>query len=323
MLVILGLLIVLVAAGSVVWLSGSRVARDVTVTFDPATIGAAIDAWIAESEARVPGIRPGLEKQVVWAFPASKARTPLAIVYVHGFSASLEEIRPLPDKVAEALGANLFYTRLTGHGQDGAAMATASVNAWINDFAEALAIGGRLGERVVVVATSTGASIASFAATEPGLRERMAGVVLVSPNYGVRAAGAGLLAGPWGLQIARLVAGNERSFEPVNESHARFWTIRYPIEAVLPMGAIVEMAAEAPVESTKVPALFVFSDADQVVRPDLTRAIAARWGAQHTLVTVDDAGDPSNHVIAGDALSPGTTDRLAAAVIDWIRDLPE
>jgi pimeloyl-ACP methyl ester carboxylesterase len=83
------------------------------------------------------------------------------------------------------------------------------------------------------------------------------------------------------------------------------------------------MAAEAPVESTKVPALFVFSDADQVVRPDLTRAIAARWGAQHTLVTVDDAGDPSNHVIAGDALSPGTTDRLAAAVIDWIRDLPE
>ena len=323
MMVILGLLIVLVAAGSVVWLSGPRVARDVTVTFDPATIGADIDAWIAESEARVPGIRPGLEKQVVWAFPASKARTPLAIVYIHGFSASKEEIRPLPDKVGEALGANLFYTRLAGHGQDGAAMAAASVNAWINDFAEALAIGERLGERVVVIATSTGASIASFAATEPGLRERMSGVVLVSPNYGVQAAGAGLLAGPWGLQIARLVAGGERSFEPVNESHGRFWTTRYPIEAVLPMSAVVDMAAEAPVERSTVPALFVFSDVDQVVRPDLTRAIAARWGAAHALVTVDDAGDPSNHVIAGDALSPGTTDRLAGAVTEWIRALPE
>lgn len=323
MMVILGLAVVLAAIGAAVWLSGPRVERDVTVTFDPATIGEDLDAWIADREARVPGIRPGLEKEVVWAFPASKARTPLAIVYVHGFSASKEEIRPLPDKVAAALEANLFYTRLTGHGQNGAAMAAASVNAWVNDFAEALAIGERLGERVVVVATSTGASIASWAASQPGLGERMAGIVLVSPNYGVQAAGAGLLAGPWGLQIARLVAGGERNFEPVNEKHGRYWTTRYPIEAVLPMGAIVEMAAEAPVERATVPALFVFSDADQVVRPDLTRAIAARWGAPHALVTVDDAADPSNHVIAGDALSPGTTDRLATAVTDWIRDLPD
>ena len=323
MMVILGLAAVLIAAAAIVWLSGPRVARDTTVTFDPATIGGDLDAWIAAREARVPGIRPGLEKEVVWAFPASKARTPLAIVYVHGFSASKGEIRPLPDTVAEALGANLFYTRLTGHGQDGAAMATATVNAWVNDFAEALAIGERLGERVVVVATSTGASLASWAATEPGWRERMAGLVLVSPNYGVQAAGAGLLAGPWGLQIARLVAGRERGFEPVSESQGRLWTTRYPIEAVLPMSAVVAMAAQAPVERAEVPALFVFSDADQVVRPALTRAVAARWGAPHALVTVDDAGDPSQHVIAGDAVSPGTTDRLAVAVTDWIRALPE
>ena len=323
MMLLLGLAAVLIAAAAIVWFAGPRVARDTTVTFDPATIGTDLDAWIAEREAGVPGIRPGLRKEIVWAFPASKARTPLAIVYVHGFSASKQEIRPLPDQVAAALGANLFYTRLAGHGQDGAAMATASVNAWVNDFAEALAIGERLGERVVVVATSTGASIASWAATEPDFRERMAGVVLVSPNYGVQAGGASLLAGPWGLQIARLVAGDERSFEPSNESHGRYWTTRYPIEAVMPMSAVVAMAAEAPVERAAVPALFVFSDADAVVRPDLTRAVAQRWGAPHTLVTVEDSEDPSNHVIAGDALSPGTTDRLAAAVSDWIRALKQ
>jgi pimeloyl-ACP methyl ester carboxylesterase len=323
MMLFLGLAVVLIAAAAIVWFAGPRVARDTTVTFDPATIGTDLDAWLAEREARVPGIRPGLEKEIVWAFPASKARTPLAIVYVHGFSASKQEIRPLPDLVAQALGANLFYTRLTGHGQDGAAMATATVNAWVNDFAEAIAVGERLGERVVVVATSTGASITSWAATEPGFAERMAGVVLVSPNYGVQAGGAGLLAGPWGLQIARVVAGDERSFEPTNEAQARYWTTRYPIEAVMPMSAVVAMAAEAPVERAGVPALFVFSDADQVVRPDLTRAIGARWGAPHALVTVEESGDPSNHVIAGDALSPGTTDRLAAAVTDWIRSLPQ
>ena len=256
MFVIVGL--VMVAAATIVWFSGPRIDRDTTVTFDPSTIGEDLDAWIGEREALLPGIRPGLEKQVVWAFPASKASTPLTIVYVHGFSASKEEIRPLPDQVAAALGANLFYTRLSGHGQDGAAMASASVNAWINDFAEALAIGERLGERVVVIATSTGASIASWAATEPAFRERMAGVVLLSPNYGVRATGAGLLSGPWGLHLARLVAGAERGFEPVNERHGRFWTTRYPIEAVLPMSAMVEIAAASPVERARVAALFVF-----------------------------------------------------------------
>lgn len=322
-MLLLGLAVVLIAAAAIVWFAGPRVARDTTVTFDPATIGTDLDAWLAEREARVPDIRPGLEKEIVWAFPASKARTPLAIVYVHGFSASKQEIRPLPDMVAQALGANLFYTRLTGHGQDGAAMATATVNAWVDDFAEAIAVGERLGERVVVVATSTGASIASWAATDPAFADRMAGLVLVSPNYGVQAAGAGLLAGPWGLQIARIVAGDERSFEPANEAQARSWTTRYPIEAVMPMSAVVAMAAEAPVERAAVPALFVFSDADKVVRPDLTRAIGARWGAPHALVTVEESGDPSNHVIAGDALSPGTTDRLAAAVTDWVRSLQQ
>ncbi|WP_425358793.1 alpha/beta hydrolase [Aquibium carbonis] len=321
MMVMSGVLIVVVVVAAIVWFAGPRVERETTITFDPAAIGDDLDSWLAGREAEVPGIRPGLEKQVVWAYPVSRARTPLAIVYVHGFSASKGEIRPLPDKVAEALGANLFYTRLAGHGQDGAAMATASVNAWVNDFAEALAIGERLGDRVIIVATSTGASIASWAATEPGLRDRMAALVLVSPNYGIQAAGAGLLAGPWGLQIARLVAGGERGFEPANESHARFWTTRYPIEAVLPMSTVVSMAAAAPVEHAAVPALFVFSDADLVVRPDLTRGIAARWGAPNAIVSVEESDDPSNHVIAGDAMSPRTTERLAAAVVDWIRVL--
>ena len=80
-------------------------------------------------------------------------------------------MRPLPDKVAAALGANLFYTRLTGHGQDGAAMAEGSVNAWINDYAEAIAIGRAIGDKVVVIGTSTGASLATWAASQPALAQ--------------------------------------------------------------------------------------------------------------------------------------------------------
>lgn len=299
-------------------MAGPRVVTDTTVTFDPATIGPDPDAYLARSEAAVAGIRPGLAKEIVWADPATKAKTPIALVYVHGFSASKGEVRPLPDRVAAAIGANLFYMRLAGHGQDGAAMTAGSVNAWVNDYAEALAIARQIGEKVVVIGVSTGASLASWAATQPGTLGDVAGLALISPNYGVRAAGAEILTMPWGAQLARLVAGAERGFTPVNDLNAQFWTTRYPIEATLPMAALAKLAHEAPVEATRVPALFVFSDKDGVVRPELTREIAAKWGAPHEIVTVDDSGDASNHVIAGDALSPSTTEPLAAKIAEWI-----
>ncbi|MVA97438.1 alpha/beta hydrolase [Nitratireductor sp. CAU 1489] len=314
-----GIVLIVIAAGAAAWFLGPRVARDTTVSFDPAAIGQDVEAWLAETEARVPNLRPDAQKQIVWAFPASRARTPLAIVYVHGFSASKNEIRPVPNRVAATLGANLFFTRLTGHGRDGPAMAEASVKAWVNDYAEALAVGRRLGERVIVVAVSTGASIAAWAATRPELAKDVSGYVLISPNFGVQAGGAGLLAGPWGLRIAKLVAGDERGFEPHNEAHGRFWTTRYPTEALLPMAATVELAAAAPVEKATAPALFILSDHDKVVRPDITRQIAERWGALHELRTVEHSDDPSHHVIAGDALSPGNNDRFVDWIVEWVR----
>jgi hypothetical protein len=202
---------------------------------------------------------------------------------------------------------------------DGPAMATGSVNAWVNDYAEAIAIGRAIGDRVVVLATSTGATLASWAATQPALSEGVAAVAMFSPNYGPKASGAGLLTMPWGLQIAQLVAGPERGFTPANALQEKFWTTRYPLAATLPMAAMVELAFGAPVETASTPALFVFSDGDQVVRPERTRIIAGRWGAPHEIVPVEASGDPSNHVIAGDAVSPQTTDALGKAVVDWLR----
>ena len=84
----------------------------------------AIDAYLKGKESRVPGIREGCEKTIVW-HQGRRQRRDLAMVYLHGFSASPMETRPLCDRLAAAIGANLFYTRLCGHGRDGQAMAAA------------------------------------------------------------------------------------------------------------------------------------------------------------------------------------------------------
>jgi pimeloyl-ACP methyl ester carboxylesterase len=241
-------------------------------------------------------------------------------VYIHGFSASKGEVRPLPDKVASALGANLFYTRLTGHGQDGAAMAKGSVNAWVNDYAEAIAVGRAIGDKVVVIGTSTGAGLATWAAAQPGsLSEGVATIVAISPNYGLQASGSSMLLLPWGRQIAELVIGKERGFEVLNPLHGSLWTTRYPTAALLPLAALTKLAHDTPVETIRIPALFIFCDDDKVVRADLTREIAGRWGARHELVPVERSGDPYHHVLAGDALSSQNTNVLAERIVVWIR----
>jgi pimeloyl-ACP methyl ester carboxylesterase len=318
-LVLLALAVLVVA-----FLLGPRVAVDTTVTFDPASIGADPEAYLQAREARETNIRPGLQKEIVWADPTARTKTPLAIVYIHGFSASKGEVRPLPDKVAAALGANLYYTRLTGHGEDGAAMARGSVNAWVNDYAEAIAIGRAIGDKVVVIGTSTGAGLATWASAQPGsLSEGVATIVAISPNYGLQAGGSAMLLLPWGKQLAELVIGQERGFEVLNPLHGALWTTRYPTSALLPLAALTKLAHDTPVETIKIPALFIFCDDDKVVRADLTREIAGRWGAQHELAPVERSGDPYRHVLAGDALSPENTDVLAQRIVVWIRAIVE
>ncbi len=314
-------LIALVIFAGILFAVGPRVPVDTTISFRSADIGDDIENYLAEREARFDDIRDGLEKEIIWAYPASKAKTPLAIVYVHGFSSSKGETRPLSDMVAKELGANLFYTRLTGHGRDGDAMAEATVNAWVNDMAEAAEVGRRIGEKIIVVATSTGGGIAAWAAAETPLLDKVVGLVLISPNFGIQDAGAGLLTLPWGESIANFLAGEERSYEPLNALHAKYNTTRYPTKSVLPLAAITALASAAPYENVNIPALFIISDADKVVIPGETRRIAQIWGTDWEIVPVDNADDPSQHVIAGDALSPSTTDELALRVIEWIKKI--
>lgn len=293
------------------------------ITFVSSDLGDDIDLYLAASEARFDDITPGTQKRIQWAGQAG-ARTTYSIVYIHGFSATSEEIRPVPDNVAQALGANLYYTRLAGHGRGGDAMTEATVPAWINDYAEAVAIGARLGDRVIVMTTSTGGTIAALGAFDARIEQDLAGIIFVSPNFRVANPSAGILTLPLVRYWGPAVAGAERSFEAANPEHERFWTTRYPTLALLPMAASVQAAGLMPFSETTVPALFMFSDDDQVIDHSVTREVAAEWGGPVEIINPELSADadPYAHVIAGDIISPGMTAPVQEAMIRWIATLP-
>jgi alpha-beta hydrolase superfamily lysophospholipase len=245
------------------------------------------------------------------------------VIYIHGFSASAQEVRPVPDQVARALGANLFFTRLAGHGRSGPAMAEPSAGDWIEDIAEAMAVGRKLGERVLIISTSTGGTLAAIAATDPDLSRDLAGIVMISPNFGVKSAAAKILDLPFARVWGPLVAGGERSFEAKNAEQLAYWTTSYPTLALFPMAGLVRHAVALDYSGVKVPVLVVYSAEDQVVDPAKTLAVMANWGGQvsyqvRTMTAVDDA---YAHVIAGDVMSPAQTAQTVALISDWANPL--
>lgn len=304
------------------WALGPYEPADVAARFDPEALGDDLDAYFAAAERAYDDITPGTEKRVIWA-GAPGARTPLSILYVHGFSATSEEIRPVPDRLAAALGANLVYTRLTGHGRSGDAMAEATVADWMRDLTEGIAAAKRAGERVVILSTSTGGTLVTAAADDAAVMEGVAGLIFVSPNYGLNNPAAALIGWPGARYWLPLLVGQRRSFEPMNEGHATYWTTEYPSVSVMPMDALIRAVMKKDMGAIGVPALFHFAPDDQVVRPDITAEVARRWGGPVTTSAPElGAGDdPLAHVIAGDVMSPGQTEATVAVMLEWIEGL--
>ena len=295
---------------------------DLRADFDPSVLDKGVAAYFAERESMIQGITPGVEKRVIWA-GAAEAETGWSVLYLHGFSATSEEIRPVADRVAEGLGANLVYTRLQGHGLGGPAMAEATVQGWMTDVAEGMAAARKVGERVLILSTSTGGTLAAAAAVDENLSEDLAGIVFISPNFGINNPLAPLLTLPAARYWLPQVAGAERSFEPRNEGQGKYWTTSYPSVATLPMAALVKEVAALDLSDAEVPALFWFSTEDQVVRPDITAEVAARWGGPVTVVNPElgPEDDPSAHVIAGDIMSPGQTEATVQGILEWAQGL--
>lgn len=314
----LRLLALFVVSLSVVFLLGPRASVETAIR--PVALPGDLDAYLAASEARFDDLRPGVEKTIVWADTAVKRQTPLALVYLHGFSATREETRPLCDTLAARLGANLVYTRLAGHGRSDDALGQASANDWLNDGYEALALGRRLGRRVILVGTSTGATLATWLAVQPDAADSLLAAVLISPNFAPKDPDAQKMLWPWGKTLARLLIGPYYQWEPRNDDQARYWTTRYPTDALVTMMGLVDLVDKADLGAIRVPVLIVYSPDDQVVDPERITARFPEVGSSYKrLVPVDTA----NHVLAGAIISPQNTEPVAAMMLDFLTPLVE
>ena len=285
-----------------------------------------LTGWLAQREAQQPDIIAGTQKEIVWRDRGTPARTRYAVVYVHGFSASRREIDPFPRLVADALGANAFYTRLSGHGSgDPDAMGRIQPSDWYQDALEAIAVGRTVAERIVLVATSTGVTLSTVLVER--FPQDIHALIALSPNYGPANRAAWVTAGPWGVQLARLLPGDHLSWESSSELHERYWTTRYPSTAIPLMMSLVAYGRRINHRALRVPLIQFSAPGDQVIDYRRSIRVFERWGAAATpqplkkLVLVHDSSEPEQHVITGEIRSPENTGRLAAQAVEFLRKL--
>lgn len=288
----------------------SRVAADI-----PEDAGA-LDAWVAQQERRYTDLVPGTQKFIR---RVSEERTPVSVVYVHGYGASRQEVSPLCETVADEIGANLFMTRLRGHGRGPEGFRDASPEAWMADTVEAMEIGRRLGEAVVLIGVSTGATLVSWmAAQQP---KDLAATVLISPNFGIQSGPELLLVTPGRRLLFRMVFGKYRVWEPRNEGERTYWTWTQPPEALFSMIETIRYVRdETDLSAVVAPSLYVYSDGDQVVDHERGLETFARMGAaMKETHRVTSPGDPYGHILAGDIIAPGDTAAMAERLVAFVQ----
>ncbi len=267
----------------------------------------ALENYIQAMEAQHK-LKPDNQARIVWANDSVHRKTPYAIVYLHGFSASQGEGDPVHRTIAKEFGCNLYLSRLSQHGIDTTEpmMNLTADNYW-ESAEQALAIGLQLGDKVILMGTSTGGTNAlQLAAAYP---DKVNSLLLLSPNIAINNDKAWLLNNPWGFQIAKMVTGKDHleSKDSLIPLRRQYWYLRYPLHATVQLEELLETSmTKETFEKVKQPTLLLYYYKDAVHQDSTVRVDAE-------LKMFDELGTPAN--LKRKQAMPNTGDHVMGSYI--------
>ena len=259
-------LIIIVVIFWIVYLLGPSPDAPVYATTMPSVPAQSglLEAYVKNNEAQHK-LKPNNEARIVWADGSLKQKTEYAIVYLHGFSASQEEGNPIHTNIAKEFGCNIYLSRLAEHGIDTTEpMINLTAGSYWESAKQALAIGKQLGNKIILMGTSTGGSNAlQLAATYP---KDIAALVLMSPNIAINNDKAYLLNNHWGYQLAKMITGNDhitsRDDRPIFK---QYWYYHYPLQGLVQLQEMLETTmTKETFEKVKQPLLMLYYYKDSV-----------------------------------------------------------
>ena len=256
-----------------------------------------VKSWIHQKELKFINIKEGNESRIIF-YDSVPKKTNLSIVYLHGFSGSSQDGSPVHINTAKKLKSNIYLPRLYAHGLNSdEPLLEYTGEKYLDSAREALAIGKIIGEKVILMCTSTGCSAAlALAANHP----QVSALVMYAPNIRITHPLDFVATLPWGLYIVRLVEGGKYHYiTDTWEDKEKYWTTKYRLEAPVEMQMLLETAMNKNIfRKVKVPTFSGFYyknevEQDNVVSVNAMRMMFKQLGTEDSLkleIAFEDAG---------------------------------
>ncbi|MCB1319906.1 MAG: alpha/beta fold hydrolase, partial [Leptospiraceae bacterium] len=151
------------------------------------------------------GVRPGNEVRLV----RFADRTEYTILFIHGFGASRAGGEAVVDVIANELQANTYYMRLPGHGTNTADHAAHDFREYLDATEDAFAMLPRLGDKIILIGSSTGALLTTYLASK--YPDRVYAMIMASPLYEFANPSTAMFDVPGGIYVVEALYGPDRS----------------------------------------------------------------------------------------------------------------
>lgn len=197
-----------------------------------------VEHYIYDQEAKIENIKPNNESRIIWA--DSVRKTEYAVVYLHGFSASIWEGDGIHQQFSKRYGANLYLARQQDHGiGDRNTFKKLTPKNYLESAKEAVAIGQLLGEKVILMSCSTGGTHSLYlTANNP---EMVHAQILYSPNIAIASPAAQLVTMPWGEYLADAMIGEHvKSGAYGKPEMENFATTEYHTKGIIALENLLE-----------------------------------------------------------------------------------
>ena len=283
-----------------------------------------IDRYLLQKESQVSGIFPNAEKGIYWN-NNTKDKTKYSIVFIHGFTTTGYQSKDFLEKLSKELNANLFISRLSGHGGSYEGTKEIQIEKIMHDVSEAIIIGEKIGENIVLIGHSLGGALAMLAANDELLSKKIDTLILFAP------ANSGL--SPFAFinslivslvdrtgSLCWLIDCNPRSFMklPENEKWENYFATDFDTNIFYQIARIPFATDSIAYDTISTSALVFYDENDLLVNASKIKSNFKKWAAKNKVISIETSEtDWGRHMFPSIANSH-LDDFFIREVVSWL-----
>ena len=287
-----------------------------------------LDNFLAQRESEY-DLKPRTEANIIWNSGSSKHKTEYAIVYLHGFRASHPEGDPVHRTIAQTFSYNLFLSRMEEHGITSEyPLRNLTVEKMLRSARFALAMGQKIGHKVILMGTSTGASLALWLASQRKFEQSISSLILYSPLIRFYGFKQQAMMSAFTRKTLRYLLGSNYLITTSDTTYAqdRIWNKSYALEGALALGTFVERYMKyerfAKINCPVFTGYYYKNkyNQDKVVSVPAIKKMVKHLGTRTELIKSMNFPEAQNHVICSSLLSKMVPD-VTKATISFMKNV--